>query len=135
MPNSNGQSGFTILEALVAFTILAVFLALLYDVLRDSARSVARGRLAAQAALIAESQLDLLRARQIEPEWNNPVSLQGGRFSIVYAPVDLDASAVDALAGLWRPLGLRAVVSWRENGATRSYAVETIMIAKRGRSG
>lgn len=122
------EGGFTILEALAAFAILAVFLGLFYEVLGSSARRIERAQLSVQAALIADSQIDLLRARQSEPEWNKWVSLPGGRFTIAYIPVELDG-AQDG--GLMKLVRLRAVVGWREDGAFHELAVETVLLMKR----
>jgi type II secretory pathway pseudopilin PulG len=134
MKSDNGQAGFTILEALVAFTILAVFLALLYETLQGSFGRVERARYAAQAALIAESQIELLRARRVEPDWDATTIIPGTRFSVVFVRGDLKSEA-GAGGGLFKPVRLTAIVTWNEGAAKRTLPVQTVILAKRGGPG
>lgn len=56
------EAGFTIVEALVAFAILAAVISALYAAAGTSLRVMARGGREAQTALLAQSKLDELSA-------------------------------------------------------------------------
>jgi len=65
LPANRGQQGFTIVEALVAFVILAVLGTALFAVFGQSARHAREVALREQAALVARSVLERIGPREI----------------------------------------------------------------------
>jgi general secretion pathway protein I len=62
------QRGYTLLEVLIAFSLLAIGLGLLLSILSGGMRSVARASESTQASLYAESLFDTLGAeRRLQP--------------------------------------------------------------------
>ena len=59
VPNG-GQSGFTLLEVLLAFVIFALSFAVVLDILSGSMRSSMRAREYTEAALLGQSLMDLV---------------------------------------------------------------------------
>ena len=65
---ARAQRGYTLLEVLVAFTLLAIGLGLLLAILSGGVRSVARSSQSTQATLYAQSLLDTLGTdRRLQP--------------------------------------------------------------------
>ncbi len=64
----NGQKGFTLIEALVAFAILAVVLVSLYEAMGTGLRSFGAASRAGEALLIARSRLDSTMSLKRIPE-------------------------------------------------------------------
>lgn len=133
MPGADKQTGFTILEALVAFAILALFLSILYETLQGSMSRSERAKSVAHAVLIAESQLDLVRATGVAPSWNKPAPIAGTRFSISFASEQLDEPN-SSYAHERRPRLILATVLWNEFGTKRSLSIQTIVALKRGQA-
>jgi general secretion pathway protein I len=68
MTSARAQRGYTLLEVLIAFTLLAIGLGLLLAILSDGLRSVANASDSTRATLYAESMLDALGAdRRLQP--------------------------------------------------------------------
>jgi len=65
------QSGFTLVEVLVAFAILAFTLATAYGVFSDSVRAVASGERHGVALALAESRLAEIDAMPADEPWDS----------------------------------------------------------------
>lgn len=113
------DGGYTILEALVAFTILAVVLVALYGVSGSSLRLIGEGARTREAAELAQSKLDEIAAlRDPLP----PVS--NGSFPNSDIAWRIEARDVKSGAPRERPFRLqqvRVVLSW----GTRTFEVQT----------
>ena len=74
----SSQRGYTLLEVLVAFTLLAIGLGLLLAILSGGVRSVARSSQSTRATLYAESMLNTLGAdRRLQPGRSEGMFEQG----------------------------------------------------------
>ena len=78
---SKAQRGLSLLELLVAFSIMALSVGLLFRSMGGSARSVANMSQQQQAALVAESVLALRDAVTAEG-WNETGSLAGFKWAV-----------------------------------------------------
>jgi general secretion pathway protein I len=85
---AHAQRGYTLLEVMVAFALLAIGLGLLLAILSDGVHSVARSSQTTQATLYAESLLDTLGAdRRLQPGRSQGMFEQGRyRWTLDVAP-------------------------------------------------
>ena len=65
------EKGFTLVEVLVAFTILAFSLAAAYGVFSDASRAVASGERYGRALALAESRLAAVEAARPDAVWDD----------------------------------------------------------------
>ena len=86
------QQGFSLLELLVAFTIMAFSLAMLYEASGSSIRNVGETDQAQRAALLAQSLLDMQDALP-ESGWNADGQSDGIGWHVRSQPYPTDASA------------------------------------------
>jgi general secretion pathway protein I len=91
----SGERGFTVIEALIAFAILAVSLAVLYEAMGTSFRTLDRAASVDEAVLVAQSAMDTIVAERRLPQvlsgrsgvygWRAEVLPQNGASSDVMA--------------------------------------------------
>ena len=120
------RSGFTLLEALVALTLLLMFVSVLVPYLFHARRIMdhAEKRMAAQILLRT-----LINAPFDRSHLANAVrggELEGLHWRIVARPIAVDIAPSDA-AHSWTAYRVAASVSW---GAGQSVAAETVRLAK-----
>ena len=129
----HAAGGFTLLEVLIAFSLLALGLGLLLAILSDGVRSVGRATESTRATLYAQGLLDSLGADQRLQPGRSQGEFEQGRYrwtlDIARFPVALPAPAGDA--GLQDPaenLLYRVVlqIRWGEGGGERRLQVETL---------
>jgi general secretion pathway protein I len=114
------QQGFSLLELLVAFTIMAMSLGLIYKAMGGSARSAGDITTRQQALMLADS---LLQSREsVTPQgWNETGT--HGRYTWQTRTEPYAASAPEAL-----PLHhLTVQVSWPDGTATRQISAQTLL--------
>lgn len=115
------QRGFSLLEMLVAFSIMAFSLAMIYRVSGGSARNAGELEHYQHAALLAESVLNLRDA--VPPSgWNDRGESAGYRWEVRSAPypTDVNGPAVP-------PLHEVAVsIAWSEGGTEKRYDLATL---------
>jgi type II secretion system protein I len=127
-----GERGFTLIEALIAFAILAVVLVALYEVMGTSLKGFDRAAETDEALMIAQSQLDRLTATKTPPTEPLQGAIDGTPFrwhatitpSAQQEPEHLRASPL-------RLHTLRLVVTWRQ----REVAVQKAVLLQRAPSG
>lgn len=122
------QGGFTLLELLVAFTIMAMSLGLIYKAMGGSARNAGEIATRQQALMLAES---LLQSRESVKSqgWNE--SGTHGRFSWQASSEGFGPSAPGVL-----PLHqVSLVVSWSEGTATRQVLAQTLLPQRKAAPG
>ena len=121
--------GFTLIEVLVAFLILAFSLGALFSLFSGSLRSVRQGEDYAQAAALARSQLARIDADGFDGQGIETGETEDGyRWRMEFAP--LPASVAPFGDGNFEPLAVTVTVSW---GAldNRSMALSTVRLARR----
>ncbi|WP_370590440.1 type IV pilus modification PilV family protein [Xylophilus sp. ASV27] len=115
------QRGFSLLEMLVAFSIMAFSLAMIYRVSGGSARNAGELEHYQHAALLAESVLNLRDA--VPPAgWNDQGESAGYRWQVRSAPYPTDVNGPAA-----PPLYEVAVsITWLEGGTEKRYDLATL---------
>jgi general secretion pathway protein I len=121
--------GFTLIEVLVAFLILAFSLGALFSLYSGSLSSVRQGEDYAHATALARSQLARLDADGIAGQGvETGETVDGYRWRIEFAP--LPEQAARSGDGAFEPLVVIVNVSW---GAldNRSVSLSTVRLARR----
>jgi general secretion pathway protein I len=128
----HAQQGLSLLELLVAFTIMALSIGLLYRSMGGSARSVADMAQQQQAALVAESVLALRDA--VTPEGWNETGTSAGFAWVVSSqpfvatlPWPLDASGAPQPADRVSLHEIRLSVFWADGRRPRQLDVTTLL--------
>lgn len=125
------EQGFTLVEALIAFAILAVTLVALYGVFGTSAAALARTARLEQAVLLAQSKLDELDVVRAAPAaLEGPFEGTGYSWRIELLPEQTPEPPELAVSPL-RTQRLKLMVAWMENGRRREIAVEKIILVER----
>nr|WP_060985285.1 type II secretion system protein [uncultured Acidovorax sp.] len=116
------QRGFTLLEMLVAFAIMALSLGMLYRASGGTARAVVQIEQYQGAVVLAESLLSL---RDAVPEqgWNQSGASAGYAWSITSAPFPTSVGDLNA-----PPLHeIKIVISWGDGlGRLRQFELNTV---------
>ncbi|MBP6013422.1 MAG: prepilin-type N-terminal cleavage/methylation domain-containing protein [Alphaproteobacteria bacterium] len=127
--------GFTLVEALVAFAILALTLTALYGALGTSLAGIARSTKNDEAVLIASSKLAELAVLRALPSAAEG-AVEGTDFRWRVEPIAEAQPEGPEYAGTpLRTQRLKLTIRWRENGTTRSIAVERRLLVWRGSGG
>jgi len=118
--------GFTLIEVLVAFAILAFTLAAAYGVFSDSVRAVASGERHGVALALAESRLAEIDAMPLDEAWDNE-----GDFNDIYRwsveTRSLPGTMREANAG-FEPVLVSVTVTWEHGGRV---ALDTVRLKRR----
>lgn len=125
------ERGFTLVETLIAFAILAVTAVALYEAMGTSVRGIATSSRLDEAVLIAEARLAELGALDMMP-----AALDGAVEGTIYrwrvAPVADETSEVPAFsASPLRAQKVKLIVTWPENGRTKEIAIERLLLLQR----
>lgn len=116
------QAGFSLLELLVAFAIMAIALGMLYRAAGGSARAVGKTEVVQQAVLVAESVLAMRDA--VPPAgWSDSGESAGFAWQVFSTRFssNLDGPSVPLLHEI------EIVVSWREGNGSQSINLYTLL--------
>jgi general secretion pathway protein I len=120
-----GQRGFSLLEVLVAFSIMAMSLGFIYKAMGSNARSVGDLALRQQATMLAESVL-LTKDSVSATGWNESGSWGVYGWRVSSQPFVQSAQLAESAD--WLPLHqIRIDVSWPEGSKNRQLEVKTLL--------
>lgn len=124
------HAGFSLLEVLVALSILSLSLGVLMPSFGNFSRSTALSGDFRQAMMIAESRL----AAAVATREYDASGVDAGRFAweFGYAPFEFDDAVT--LPAKIAPLQIVIVVTWTDGRKTRSLSLTTVQLGS-GRSG
>jgi general secretion pathway protein I len=119
------DKGFTLIEVLVAFAILAFTLAAAYGVFADASRAVASGERYGVALALAESRLAEIDAAPADETWEG-----AGEFNGTHRWRVETRALPDSPAGRdqFEPVVVTVTVTWETGGPV---ALETIRLRQR----
>ncbi|MDH3230462.1 MAG: prepilin-type N-terminal cleavage/methylation domain-containing protein [Alphaproteobacteria bacterium] len=121
----NRDAGFTLIEVLVAFAILAFTLAAAYGVFSDAARAVASGERYGVALALAESRLAAVDAAPAGEAWDDAGEFDGTYRWRVETRVLPDGPPVTVRI---EPVVVTVTVTWESGGPV---ALETVRLRRR----
>ena len=128
MPPGRTQAGFSLLEILVAFSILALSLGVLLEIFSTALRGVALSEHYSKAALLAESRLaDVGADIALESGSFGSGEEEGYRWEVSispYAGEDLETGP-----GSREPLVVQVRVTWDDLGRERRIFAETLRLS------
>jgi general secretion pathway protein I len=124
--------GFTLIEVLVAFSILAMSLGVLFQIFATGLRGTRLAEEYSHAVLLAESELARLR---IQPSAAAAAALGEGEVEVdarydqtVSVEAITDASLTAIAATTLRPYRVTVEMSWGEGSHRRSVPLTTVML-------
>lgn len=130
MRAARAQRGFTLLEILVAFVVLALVGGALLEMFQGGLRNLATGDGYSRAALLAESTLSQLRAEPELAAGERGGELEPGYdYRLALAPYQ-DADQGKVYEDL---LEADLTISWGEGGDRHRYRVHTLLLPPGGR--
>lgn len=127
----SGERGFTLVETLIAFAILAVVLVSLYEAIGTGFRSFDAAAQVEEAVLVAQSQMDRLVALKRMPDQVEG-KLDGTPYQwrIDVVPPSAPETQAAATSPL-RAVAFRLVVSWPGKASTRTVGIERLVFLPR----
>jgi general secretion pathway protein I len=122
----SGERGFTLIETLIAFAILAVTLVSLYEALGTGLRGFTAASRVEEAVMIARSELDRIVALQRLPLAQQGRSASNDfewKYEVLSKPTSPQASAL-------RPVTIRLWVMWTGNAGTQKISIDRLIFVR-----
>jgi general secretion pathway protein I len=138
-PSIHVQDGFSLLELLVAFSIMAMSLGLLYRSMGGNVRQVAAMDLQQQATMVAESVLDT-HTSVTAKGWNESGASAGFQWRVtsqVYAS-GLALGSPSLAGNMPQAVPLHEInldVTWQDGGRPHQLTVSTLLPQRKPRPG
>ena len=128
MSRPGTQGGFSLLEILVAFSILALSLGVLLEIFSTALRGVGLSEHYSRAAQLAESRLAAVGADiPLESGSSDSGEEEGYRWQVSISPYT--AGDLETGPGFREPLVVRVLVSWEDLGRERRVSAETLRLS------
>ena len=124
----SGQGGFTLLEVLVALSVLAVAVTVIMQLFSINLRSIFLSEIYVKGTMEAESKMREMQDRQDLPEstWEE-TGENGHRFKVSVAEVLADRTENLQV----KLVEISVTVYWTEGGKVRSSAVKTLKMMEK----
>jgi general secretion pathway protein I len=124
MMSPSACRGFTLLEVLVAFTILVMVLGALIQVFGGGLRAATAGQQHTRAMLIAQSKLATLAAKDVLAEGVQSGQDEIHRWQVTVVPYGNADAALPV-----QPWAVTVEVSWRGGEGSRSISLSSLVLA------
>jgi general secretion pathway protein I len=127
-----GQSGFTLIEVLVALTILAISLSVLLAIFLQGLDRARESRSESSARVLAQSLLSQARSAA-----NVAVGSSAGKSAGFLWRLQIEPYGTGAERAAWQENATQivATVSWRGDGGMRSVSLSTLRLLPKAGSG
>jgi general secretion pathway protein I len=125
----NRDRGFTLLEVVVAFTIVALVLAAVLRIFSDGLRSVDRAEKYVQATMIAQSKLDELASQQPVVAQQQAGEADGGFSWQAEAAPYFELNASDLLGSRVQLFRFTVAVGWGGGWPARTVTLSTLRVS------
>lgn len=132
LSESEAQSGFTLIEVLVALSILGISLGVLLAIFLQGLDRARESRSEAAARVLAQSLLVQARSEANPGMGGSAGKSAGFLWHLQIAPY---GSAADRSAWQQSPAQIVATVSWRGDGGMRSITLSTLRLLPKAGSG
>ena len=130
----NGQRGYTLIEVLVAFAVLALALTLLLGTLSGATRQVRWAADAGRASLYAQSLLAEVGVGEALQPGRLDGAFEDGRFrwELEVVPYSDPSRASQPLVDPFMPqlLQLRLVIAWGDGGAAERLVIDSLRLVQ-----
>jgi general secretion pathway protein I len=131
MPRRGGrrlQGGFSLLEVVVAFAILALSLGVLLQIFSSAMNATSLSGTYSRAAALAEARLDLVGVEiPLEPGGDAGATDDGFRWQLVIDYYELNDPEWEASL---QPYLLKSIVSWDTAEGTREVVLSTLRVGE-----
>jgi general secretion pathway protein I len=127
-PAGKAQSGFTLVEILVAFTIAALLLSALYQIFSTGLHSASMAKDYSNAVLLAESALEVFGVEEalVAGESRDRIDQKYQRHIVVRPRPDLLPKGIAKPAVT--PYEVEVDITWRNGRQARSFSLATIRL-------
>lgn len=122
------EGGFSLLEVLVAFAILAIMLGVVLQIFSGAAQRASLAESYLKASMLAESRLNQVgRETPLRPGGLEGQTEEGFSWSLLLEPYPVEG--LDPVTQTLIPLKVKVVVAWQEQGRRHEVSASTLRAA------